>query len=329
MGMGLVRRSAVLGCALVATVALFLTSPSGAAGATTFDRIVVFGDSLSDSGNAFVLWDTLSAPPYESLDPLGIPDAPYAKGGHHFTNGATWVEQFARPLALAGDARPALPSAGPSGGNYAVGGARAYDDGMNANLPAQVATYLADAGGAASTDTLYVIEFGGNDLRDALAVLAGGGDPGAVLQGSIASIGNNVGALYAAGARRFLVWNAPDLRLAPAIRGLDGMYPGIGMAAGMLSQAFNAGLAGVLGSPGLSDLPGIEITLFDVFQKVHEIAANPQAYGLDVVDAACVTPGIPPFACQEPEAYLFWDGIHPTTAVHGLLAQAVSARLAQ
>lgn len=329
MGMGLLRRSAVLGCALVATVAMFLTSPSGAAGATTFDRIVVFGDSLSDSGNAFALWETLSTPPYESLDPLGIPDAPYAQGGHHFSNGATWVEQFARPLALAGNARPALQGAGSNAANYAVGGARAYDDGMNANLPAQVATYLADAGGAASADALYVIEFGGNDLRDALSVLGMGGDPGALLQASLASIGCNIGSLYAAGARRFLVWNAPDLRLAPAIRALDGWYPGTRMAAGMLSQSFNAGLAGMVGSPGLSDLPGIEIALFDVYGKVNEIAADPQAYGLDVVDAACVTPGIPPFACREPEAYLFWDGIHPTAAVHGMLAQAVSARLAQ
>ena len=117
--------------------------------------------------------------------------------------------------------------------------------------------------------------------------------------------------------------------IAPAIRALDAWYPGTRMAAGMLTQAFNAGLAGMLGTPGLADLPGIEIVLFDVCSKVNEIAADPQAYGLDVVDAACVTPGVPPYDCREPESYLFWDGIHPTRAAHGLLAQAVSARLAQ
>jgi len=306
---------------------LFVMTPVGAAEQTTFSRIVVFGDSLSDPGNAFVLRRALSTPPYDTLDALLVPEAPYAKGGHHFSNGATWIEQFARPLGLAGSVRPAFQSSSTKAANYAVGGARAYADGDNVNLSAQVSAFLTDAGGMAPSDGLYVIEIGGNDVRDALMVFASGGDAGALISASLASIGYNIGALHAAGANKFLIWNTPDLRLTPSVLALDSMYPGMAIAAGMLGQAFNDGLDTLLGT--LSGLPGITIKTLDVFQKVNDLAADPAAYGLEVVNAACVTPNVPPFDCQEPDAYLFWDGIHPTRVVHGILAQEAADLLAQ
>jgi len=324
MNIQVVKKMVMVSCAFCL---LFVMAPGGAAAQTTFSRIVVFGDSLSDPGNAFALRSALSTPPYDTLDALLIPDAPYAKGGHYFSNGATWVEQFARPRGLAGNVRPAFQSASTKAANYAVGGARAYEDGKNANLSAQVSAFLTDAGGMAPSDGLYVIEIGGNDIRDALAVLASGGDASAIISASLASIGYNIGALHTAGANKFLIWNAPDLRLTPAILVLDSMYPGTAIYAGILGQAFNAGLDTLLGT--LSGLPGIEIKVLDVFQKVNDLVADPGAYGLEVVNAACVTPNVPPFDCQEPDEYLFWDGIHPTKVVHGILAQEAASLLAQ
>ena len=70
----------------VPTLAACARAPSSA--------IVVFGTSLSDSGNAFALRGANTPPDY-LVNPLLIPDAPYARGGPHFTNGATWVEQLA------------------------------------------------------------------------------------------------------------------------------------------------------------------------------------------------------------------------------------------
>jgi hypothetical protein len=61
---------------------------------------------LSDPGNAFALAGDASMPPDFMLSPLLVPSAPYAKGGHHFSNGATWIEQYARSVGL-GDAVPA------------------------------------------------------------------------------------------------------------------------------------------------------------------------------------------------------------------------------
>ena len=54
-----------------------------------FGGIVVFGTSLSDPGNAFALRGGTNTPPDYDIDPLLVPSAPYARGGHHFSNGAT------------------------------------------------------------------------------------------------------------------------------------------------------------------------------------------------------------------------------------------------
>src|SRR5437773_11819355 len=74
-------------------------STYAAAGEGELSRIVVFGDSLTDPGNAFVITHQVSVPPYQL-----IPDFPYARGGHHFSNGKTWVEQLARRLDKIGRA---------------------------------------------------------------------------------------------------------------------------------------------------------------------------------------------------------------------------------
>jgi len=86
------------------------------AAAGSFHRIVVFGDSLSDPGNAFVVLRKVETPPF-SL----IPDAPYARGGLHFSNGRTWVEDLAASLRLSISTGPAL-AVPHVFSNYAVGG---------------------------------------------------------------------------------------------------------------------------------------------------------------------------------------------------------------
>ena len=95
--------------------------------AEIFTALIVFGDSLSDNGNA-----------------------------GRFSNGPVWVEHLAKNLAL-----PLRPSRA-GGTNHAVGGARAVG-GPN-ELGTQVRSYLADRGGRADPDALYTVWAGGNDL---------------------------------------------------------------------------------------------------------------------------------------------------------------------
>ncbi len=310
--------------------ALAFTVPTLAAGnRAPYSGIVVFGTSLSDSGNAFALRGGANTPPDYLVNPLLIPDAPYARGGHHFTNGATWVEQLARSLGLAGSVKPAYASGSLHATNYAVGAARAYDDGKNVNLSDQVQKFLEDYGGAAPSDALYVIEMGGNDIRDAIVAYQAGGPlaAAAVIQEAIASIAHNTQLLYAAGARDFLVWLPPNPGLTPAIQTLNQINPGVTQLATGLTQVFNGGLSGVLTQ--LSGLPGITIRRLDAFALLNGIVGDPSAYGLTNTATACLTPGAAPFFCQQPDDYLFWDGIHPTKAAHAIVAATASLLIGQ
>ena len=193
---------------------------------------------------------------------------------------------------------------------------------VTADFGFQVNAFLNAFGGTAPADALYVIEFGSNDVRDALAAA----NP-AILASALSSIGNNVGALYAAGARKFLVCNAPDISLTPAILTLDKIIPGAAQSAHLLSVSFNAGLDALLAS--LAGSPGIEMVRVDFFKKVSDIVAAPTTFDLSVVDKACVMPNTPPYTCQQPDQFLFWDGIHPTQAVHAIISQEAATALAQ
>ncbi|MDO8939305.1 MAG: SGNH/GDSL hydrolase family protein [Methylicorpusculum sp.] len=294
-----------------------------------FDRIVVFGTSLSDPGNGFVLLSDpyafgfdescevgtpANVPPYDSLDELVIPDGTYARGGHHVTNGATWIEQLARGRGLSGNVRPALRNPGLKASNYAVGGARASDYSCRFNLANQLEEYLADFP-TTSANALVVIEMGGNDVRDALVSQ----DPVAVITEAIDQINTTIQSLYFRGARKFLLVNVPAIGQTPAIQTLNNSNSGLANWANYLAGGFNDALA--LLQVGLNfGLPDADIRTLDLYALLNNIIANPSNYGITTIDRACVTPNKPPFACKKPDTYLFWDGIHPTKAVHGFMA---------
>ena len=65
------------------------------------DRVFIFGDSLSDSGNIYALTGETSKAPY-----LVVPSFPYAQGGHHFSNGRTWAERLAESLQTIKGVKP-------------------------------------------------------------------------------------------------------------------------------------------------------------------------------------------------------------------------------
>jgi len=308
-----------LAAAIVVVALSFPFSSSGKAFAQgPPSQVVVFGDSLSDPGNGFSFVKTSSTPPDYTVNPLLIPSAPYAIGGHHLTNGSTWIEQLAGALGAQRSVRPAFVGANPYAMNFAIGTARARNDGSNPSLSLEVAAFLQKAGGAASPDALYIIQIGGNDVRDAVAT----GDPVqglAILDAATTAIADNISLLYALGARRFLVWNVPDAGFTPAAR-----ISGTQAAASLATSTFNAGLAQKLTPLFLS---GVDIIPFDANALITAIVDNPGLYGLTNVTDACLTPNVAPFMCQAPDQYLFWDGIHATTAAHALVAQAVAVLL--
>ncbi|HKW37708.1 MAG TPA: SGNH/GDSL hydrolase family protein [Burkholderiales bacterium] len=295
---------------LVLLLALFAASPALAGPP---HRFVVFGDSLSDPGNAFILTRDLEIPPFTSL----IPSAPYARGALHFSNGPTWIEQ----LSLIDRA---LPSAGPALllpvvlSNYAVGGARARTVGAF-DLPTQVGLFVGDFHGQAPANALYVVFVGGNDVRDALTALATdptGATSVGIVSDALSAIRGNLLTLYAAGARKFLVPNLPDVGLTPAVRLAGPQAQGL---AHLFSTQFNAGLELTL--QGLEAALGVSIVRLDVFGLVNQAVADPAAFGLADVEDPCIRLNTVVNAfCANPGKFFFWDGIHPTVAVHRLFA---------
>jgi outer membrane lipase/esterase len=305
--------------------------------------VVVFGDSLSDTGNKFAVTGQLSTPPYDELDAFRIPDYPYAISAGRFTNGATWVEDAARLVGVQQDVRAALRNIRP-GTNYAYGGARAGAPLVPTNdrdLSEQVTTYLADVNGSADGD-IIVLFIGANDVADAVRALSVDPSGGTSVDGLLAGIGSinaNLSQLVAAGARTFVILNVPNVALVPALN--PPLAPaGLSGIATCWTVLFNQGTplpAGCPalppGIPGLDDIAaglkaqGVEVKLVDTFTFINQVAADPGRYGITNVKDTCITPDVAPYQCARPNRYFFWDGIHPTQIVHQLLARDVLRQL--
>jgi outer membrane lipase/esterase len=281
--------------------------------AQSSESIIIFGDSLSDSGNFFhQTGDTVKAPF------VPIPDAPYRIGGHHFSNGATWVEQLAETLDLDPSAHPAVIRPGRFT-NYAFGRARARAGAPVFpffDLSTQVNLFLSDFEGNAPSDATYIVFIGSNDARDAFAA---GGDP-AIVTDAVTAISTNIGALSVSGAQTFAVFNVPNLGSVPAINGLPFPFP---LLATQFTVAYNAALSAALDAvEPLVISNGGQIIRVDTFSILNAVVADG---GLSNVEDACLTFGVKGgFMCDDPDAYLFWDGAHPTRAGHAVFAAEIA-----
>ena len=71
-------------------------------------------------------------------------------------------------------------------------------------------------------------------------------------------------------------------------------------------------------------MPNMDVRIFDLNALLYTIIANPDSYGIEVTNSPCITPNVPPYKCSKPDTYLFWDGIHPTEAVHRIMARGAA-----
>ena len=314
------------------------------------DRIVVFGDSLSDPGNLYLLCRAGLVPPSplpSDPDPcnveapgygmagldalLGIPSLPYSIGNNHLSNGPTWIEQLGKVTGFGWSVRPAMLGSVNGSANYAVAGARASDFSASPNVPLsqQVDAFLVRDGGPRNNPdaALFVVQVGGNDIRD--VVLEQSAAP---IANAIASIRDNIIRLHYAGARRFLVSNVPNLGATPAFRALDAItppQPGVptpSQVAAGASIAFNQALDQLL--TGLeATLSEIVIVRFNAFKNLQKVQEHPRLYGLRDAEHACISAVSEPAQCVNPDRNLFWDGIHPTRAGHGIIAALAAKAL--
>lgn len=281
--------------------------------ATSFNNVVIFGDSLSDGGNV-ALYTTGTQARY-----------------------TTNPGQTAAELVAEGVGTTTSPSL-LGGSNYAWGGAgvvNSLDPGIP-TLQQQLLQYLSLTGGTANPNTLYEVWGGANDIFGLVQTtgitqnqLIAGTTTAATTELSLLSSLQQVGAKYV------VVYNLPNMGLTPSA-----LETGVANAAGLtqLAQLYNYNLSNGLDSLSAS---GLNIVPVNVYGLLNEVVANPAAYGFsNVTNEACgvgsssvacgpAGSGAPyTYAAGTDQSYLFADGVHPTTATHRLLAQAVLAELA-
>ncbi len=253
------RRVIVLvAVALASALCIESAAAAGAQHEPRQPRVVLFGDSLSDTGNVFAVTGQLNTPPYSELDEFRVPEYPYAISAGRFTNGFTWAEDAGREIGAWRSVRAALRTDRP-GLNYAYGGARAGAPLIPNNardLTEQVTTYLADVNGSADGD-IIVMFIGANDVADAVRALAIDPTGATSVDGLLAGIGSisvNLGQLVAAGARTFVILNIPNVALVPALNP-PLAPPGLSGIATCWTVLFNRGTPLPAGCPALP--PGI------------------------------------------------------------------------
>lgn len=158
-------------------------------GVPRLKELLVFGDSLSDVGNFYIM--------NKKVDPK----EPYYEG--RFSNGPLWIEVFAEEMRLP----PVKPSLA-GGLNYAYGGARTGDGEREGkpDIGAQINEYLKKTGGKVKRNQLVVICGGSNDFLK--------GNPIQTIPNMIESIER----LAKAGGKTFLVSNFPPLGCLPAFK---------------------------------------------------------------------------------------------------------------
>ncbi len=289
-----------------------LVCSSLAASASSFSSLVIFGDSLSDSGNNSNVPTIGAAPSQVISGNTYVPGQTYSSAPFGtYSNGPVWATQFAEMLGLS-----ALPSLLPGGTNFAFGGARTGAGSQVPSLLSQTAMYLGGTGGVADGEALYVVAGGGNNVRSTLETLAISNPAtfasiiGAAAWQYAVDIGNIVDSLQSAGAKNIIVWNAPNLGVVPAVtaQGPQASYLG-----SLVSQSFNDMLGIRLGFE-----TGVQT--FDLFGLASQAAAKGFTNTTDACGAASNAA-----VCPDISTALFWDGIHPTTAAHRLIAENMFA----
>jgi len=293
--------SYLLGLMIFPLLLLFTTA---ATATPSYSNIFILGDSLSDSGNAFLATGGATTnPPFQAL----IPSAPYESG--RFSNGNVWVESFATSLGLS--TSPSLLG----GNNFAFGGARTGSltgvaDAFSPSLSMQRDALIGNLGTLPS-DALYVVWGGGNDIREAVTAA----NPNAVISDSLNNITSIIASLQMAGATDFLVANAPNIGLTPAATAAG---PAAVAGLAQLSSGFNMGLTSVVA--GLEANLGVNIIDLDIEGLVNDVINSPTDFGFNNTSGTCIILGGD--ACDNPDEFLFFDGIHPTAAAHQIIASS-------
>ena len=274
----------------------------------TFTNQYSFGDSLSDGGNLFAATSALGA---------GTPGAPYFQG--RFSNGRVFTELLGTNMALAATA----PTSVKSSLNFAFGGATAGGAGtLPPSMGVQIGLYQSRAIVPTKTD-LFTVFFGANDLIPVLSAPATALNPAnldAAGAATAVTVAGGVQSLVGLGAKNIVVAGLPNLGATARSVALGSTAQAFGLRA---SSAFNAELQSRLGAIAAS-APAADVNLvyIDVQGLLDRVILDFRALGFSNATSFAIAPASAGGG-GDPNGYVFFDDIHPTTKTHALLAGAV------
>ncbi|MDH3636209.1 MAG: SGNH/GDSL hydrolase family protein [Gammaproteobacteria bacterium] len=289
---------------------LFLVS-SWAQADNGFSRVYVFGDSLSDTGNAASV----------------VGDFPPPFFMNRVSNGPVAVETLATRLGL--NAEASLHLISPAiGSNYAVAGASARTSADLNDLDNQIIFFLANHAAGAPADALYVVFIGGNDIRDAREE-ADFTKARNIVKEAADKVKNAIETLAGAGAESFLLVNAPDVGLIPETQLTSTLLgdPKLIKRTSRLSKLYRKRLHRIANQ--FDDYGNeIEIVEFDLFKFLRKLLRKADKLGFANTTDPCFSTSLYlPDSFFHPDCnfdqFVFFDEIHLTARAHALAGEAM------
>ena len=273
---------------LVATLAV----GNGPAVASTYDSVVVFGDSNVDNGNYAA-----------AAAKVGLIVNPPPNFGGRNNNGPVVVEYLANDLGV--------PLQDYAFSNATTGSG--VTNGLIVNTLTQVTNYLSANGGKADPNALYIYWAGSNDL---FGIGSNTSLLNTAVTGAVANISTAVDDLNAAGASTILVANRTPRTDLTSQDDHNGV-------------ALNTALATAL--PGTDAGLDGSAQLFDDYSLISDMITDPSKYGFlhTGPNDICINDPVCSTNLAVASTYVFWDPRHKTTRVHELLADAILDQVGQ
>ena len=261
--------------------------------------VTVANQRLNPIDELYVFGDSLSdtGTVFRLTGGLYPSNPPYFQG--RYSNGRLWVEYLGDFLNLSSTQTKNFAHAGAitgSSSNSLVPGLLAQVELLTRTQP-QV-----------NSSALYVLWAGANDYLQ--------GANNATIP--VENVTKAIALLASAGAKRILVGNLPNLGELPATRNSANAK-----SLSALTQQHNQSLRRSLKllNQQYSD---IQLITLDAHKLYREAITNPSQFGFTNVTSSCISGGS---LAENPQKFLFWDGIHPTTATHQILASNAFAAL--
>lgn len=274
-----------------------------------YNKVYIFGDSLSDTGNLASIVG-------------GIP-APYFN--NRISNGPVAVDTLTAEFGDTADASLHLLGLN-AGNNYSVAGAKASTNEV-IDLNTQILSFQANHASQAPSDALYLIFIGGNDIRAAIRepdiIVAN-----SIIETAVSNINNSIILLKQMGARSFLIVNAPNIGELPETKLIAAAInnPEIITHATDVSKKYNKHLHQIV--ENIEDEEDLNIIEYNLFKFFSSVIRKSSKLGFTNNSDACFLSNIATFnpECNfglNANQFVFFDEIHPTARVHSMLAKDI------